>query len=72
MRRMLVLSIIMLTIFLASGSITQLPNVLKAEISSDTCDPLSADSLSADPISAVGHGTMLNAEGEVINRGHSD
>jgi hypothetical protein len=66
MRRILVLSVTLLTIFLAGVAVAQLSVGSKAKVSIDTCDPILAETFLADPISAVGHGRMQNAEGDEI------
>lgn len=71
MRRMPVLSVIMVIICSASILVAQLLNTSDTLICRDdgTIEPfdqLLLDSITADPIAAVGHGAILNAEGEEI------
>ena len=72
MRRRLVLSITMVTLFFASVLIAQLLNgsdtlMCRDDGTIDPFDQLSVDSMTANPIAAVGHGAILNAEGEEID-----
>lgn len=67
MRRMLVLSAIILTMIFVSVSIAQPMSTSKTNISTDNFNLISTNPITTNPISAVGHGVALDAEGNKID-----